>query len=129
MGIDKNFFSKPIPVPITFLKNTVNEKGEVIQEKVTMLFLLRREKNKEATEYAIASILGNGANAEELKLAHFCNLLIEAPTGFDDFPDDDRELKERAKEYFSGEQYEPLIRAIMIFYEQSTTPLEAYRSV
>lgn len=128
MGLTRDFFEQPIPVPITLLKNTVSDDKVVSQEKINMVFLLRREKNHEATEAAIASIVGNGANSAEVKLARFCNLLIEEPTGIDDFPKDERELKERAKDYFTGEQYEGLIRAIMIFYEQSTTPLEAYRS-
>lgn len=126
MGINRSFFEQPIPVPITLLKNTVNPDNTVSQEKVATLFILRREKNSEATQYAIASILGNGSNSAELKLAQFCNLLIADPIGYDDFPKDERELKERAKDYFGGEQYQGLIRAIMLFYERSTTPLEAY---
>lgn len=128
MGLTRDFFEQPIPVPITLLKNTVDDNGDVSQEKVKLLFYLRREKNREQTEYAIASILGNGKNADELKLAQFCNLLVAEPTGFDDFPKEG-DLKDRAMEYFSGEQWQPLIRAIIIFYEQSTTPLEAYRGI
>ncbi len=128
MGIKRDFFTKPIVVPITLLNNRHNEDGSVSQERMKITFTLRREKYREVVENAIASIL-NADMIDDFRLHQFCNLLIEAPAGFDDFPNDGRELRERARDYFSGEEFEPLIRAVMVFYEQSTSLFETPRSV
>ncbi len=128
MGITKDFFTQPVVIPITLIRNEPQEDGTISQSNVRLLFTLRREKHAEMTQAAIASVLGTGTMAE-IKLQQFCNLLTVEPSGLDDFPGDERELRERAKEYFSGDNFESLVRTIMLFYEQSTTPLEAYRSV
>lgn len=126
MGITRNFFLKPICVPITLLENHVNEDGTVTQEQVQLLFELKRETNSDATQIAIANVLGSASHSE-LRLTRFSNLLLEV-SGFDDFPDDSREMRVRAVEFFAGEHFEGLISAVMIFYDQATIPLEAYRS-
>lgn len=129
MGITKDFFSKPVVIPITLIENIINEEtGEIEQSKIRLLFTLRRETHAEATEAAVQSVL-QPETIGEVRFKQFCNLLQCEPSGFDDFPKDERPLRDRAKEYFTGDQYEPMIRTIMLFYEQATTPLEAYRSV
>jgi hypothetical protein len=126
--ISKDFFLQPIPIPLTLLKNTVNDDSTVTQESVNVLFLLRRETNRERGQYEMARMLAKESESEP-RLARFANLLTNVPTGFEGFPDNDRPLKERALEYFAGEGFEALILAIMIHYDQATTPLAPYRSV
>lgn len=124
MGIDISFFEQPIPVPIKLIKNTVNDDSTVSQEEVLLMLFLRREENAERGKYEMARLVGG--KEEEARLARFCNLLDKEPdvTGF---PQDERSLRERAKEYFGKPVYQGLILSVMVYYDRASTPFADYK--
>lgn len=124
MGLTRDFFSQPIVIPCTILNSQLLE-GELSQVQEKLFFKLRRETNSDSAAAAMASIIGlNGS--PELRFTRFCNLLAEPPMGFEDFPMDDKPLSERASEYFAGAEFEPIVRAVMIFYDRALYPAELF---
>src|SRR5689334_7727917 len=110
MGISRDFFSKPIPIPIRLIDNTVNDDNTVNQKDVNILFYLSRETNKQRGEYEMAKLVNIGKESE-VRLARFANLLTDPPEGrtdfrteFEGFSEGEEPLKERALEYFAGEK-------------------------
>lgn len=97
MGLTKDFFTQPIPVPCTLSQTVVGEDGSITTTQETLLFLLRREEQKEADLAAQASIL-NPVSEHENRLVRFSGLLTEAPRGLDDFPLSTAEFQGRYKD-------------------------------
>lgn len=64
---------------------------------------------------------------ENMNIGDLCDLLIEEPEGFGDFPTDDRQLMVRAREYFvitTGGAFYGLINDVMRSYWDLVTPME-----
>lgn len=123
MGIDLNFFTKPILIPCTFIRTEV-EAEEFREIKETVYFSFRRETKGDTDNAAILKTIGG--EVESVRLARFCSLLCEEPKGVLDFPSDSRPLFERAKEYFSPEFWRPAIQIVMGRYDQLLYPVELY---
>jgi hypothetical protein len=81
MGLNKDFFTKPILVPCTLSKTIVNENGDVSTTEEKMLFSLRREKQGEADSLAKEAIL-NTVPEREIRLARFCGLNLPGSMTF-----------------------------------------------
>lgn len=128
MGLTKDFFTKPIPVPCTLRKTVVDEVGNITTTDETLLFLLRREEQQEVDNSAQASILHTSSESD-IRLARFSELLTAEPAGLDDFPRDERPLAERAKEYFGYKCFDVLIRSAMVYYDKAAYPAELFRGL
>src|ERR1044072_7015886 len=89
VGLTAGYFTEPIPVPLTLTKFVHGEDGQVTSEKIKTVFKLRREEDGENSDFVMSLILAP-EQTSEANLTRFCSLLAEAPTGFDDFPNDDR---------------------------------------
>lgn len=124
MAINRDFFSKPIVIPCTVLNSELLE-GQLSQVQEKLYFTLRREKSADSTGSSIVALV-EGQSLEAIRFTRFCNLLTQPPVGFDDFPTDARHISERAKEYFASDDFEPIIRAVMIFYDRALYPLELF---
>ena len=124
MGITKDYFKKPIIVTVTLRESVSGDDGQVTQIETQTLFKLRRESQREANDFAIASVVGDKASA--LRLERLAALLVESPSGFDDFPEDERPLIDRVRNYFDGEDLEAFVKAVLMLYDYQVIPREIY---
>lgn len=124
-GITRGFFSQPIIVPCSFVETFI-EDGKARQELRETFFSFKRETQGDSEASAIASVNGN---AQANRLTRFCILLTEAPSGYVDFPSDERPLPERVAEYFGGDEMAVLVKGVLETYDRLKLPLEFYRSV
>ena len=102
-----------------------NGDGPTVETYDVYTFPCRRRKNAEA-KAAAGEVVLSELPPNVVKLA---GLLIEEPTGFDDFPSDERPLDERALEYFSDPDMEVFATHAVSQYYRLTMPEELFRAL
>ncbi|HST20531.1 MAG TPA: hypothetical protein VLR90_05415 [Blastocatellia bacterium] len=80
-------------------------------------FPMRRQTSGEADQDMAALSAG-----QLTELDRFCKLLVSEPKGFGDFPNDERPISERAKEYFSDEDIRYFVSDAMTAYKEVASP-------
>ncbi|MGA9769470.1 MAG: hypothetical protein WBV94_10545 [Blastocatellia bacterium] len=95
----------------------------------TCVFQCRRRKNHEAKEAARDFALQPQPAEINPSVDTLASVLLEAPQGFGDFPDDDRPLSERVVEYFNGTDLEIFALHAANEYRRLTWPVEFFRLV
>lgn len=128
MGFSKETVSR-IVVSLSYLQadpttgETIrDEQGNATHNKC--VFAFRRRTNGEAKEAARDAVAGSAPASVVDRVAA---LLIEAPTGFDDFPMDDRPLAERVREYFNDPDLLPFLDHALTAYMTRALPAELFR--
>lgn len=109
-------------MPIT-LRRTVRIDGEVKEVDYPALFTLNRETVAQRNDIQVAASLFDTAD----NLARFSKMLACEPEGFDDFPQGDRSLEDRALEYFADGGWASLINYVVLEVERAQKPVEFFR--
>jgi hypothetical protein len=123
MYLDRDFFTKPIVVPVTFRRSVITETGVDTQDH-QIIFEMNRESVTDKNISAVAASLFNDAD----NYRKFCRLLAEEPKGLPDFPKDERTLEDRALWYFAPEGYKDLILHVVMEVERAQKPAEFFQS-
>lgn len=123
-GLTKASFNKPIPVQCTMRERTIVDGRVEVVEKVA-IFSLNREAQAEKNSVVVAAALFDDASNFE----RFVKQLASEPMGFDDFPNDERPLEERAREYFSDGNYKDLIKFVVMEFDRAQHPVELFRGL
>jgi hypothetical protein len=123
MGLTRDFFTKPIIVPVTFRFSVPTKKG-VTTKDFLIIFEMIRETVEQKNSQAVASSLFSDSN----NFDRFCKQLAKEPQGIDDFPKGDSPLEERAREYFAPEGYRDLIQHVVMEVERAQKPSEFFQS-
>lgn len=98
---------------------------------VDFVFILRLKltHERELSREIIFGLQGTAylQGRENMNIGDLCDLLVEEPQGFGDFPTDDRQMAVRAREYFvitTGGAFYGLINDVMRSYWDLVTPME-----
>lgn len=105
-------------------ERVIRREDEFTTERFEVVFTLNRETVRQQNGISVAASLFSDADNYE----RFCNLLAIEPEGVDDFPRDERPLKERAREYFA-EGYRDLIQYVIMEVEKASKPLQLFRGI
>lgn len=95
------------------------------RKQIKCIFTFRRRYNSEAKAESGAAVIAEASLSNVDRLA---KLLIEPPTGFDDFPMDDRPLEERVRDYFNDPDMQSFVTYAMEGFYLRALPAELFRA-
>jgi hypothetical protein len=102
-----------VSIRLIYPYHSDEETGEAIDFR----FPMRRQTSGEADQDRTALSAGQLTD-----LDRFCKLLVGEPVGFDDFPQDERPLAERAREYFSDGELSYFVSDALTAYGEVVSP-------
>jgi hypothetical protein len=122
MSFDKTKLADVVKIPMTFPHLYRDEKGEVIK----FGFELRMETEADADALERGDSIKK-RSAHERNVDRLSRLIAAVPTGFGDFPQNGKSLAENAKDYFTDERTEHIVRGVLNLYNKAVMPNELFR--